>query len=46
MVDWCEGGMQFSDISTKNVGKANLTPRMKYIMVRLENWYITIVKEG
>ena len=32
---WCEGGLQLADISTKNVSEPNLTPRMKYIMVRL-----------
>ena len=36
-IDWCEGGMQFADIGTKNVSEPDLTPRMKYIMVRLEN---------
>ena len=34
---WCEGGMQLADIGTKNVSEPVLTPRMKYIMVRLEN---------
>ena len=34
---WCEGGLQLEDISTKNVGEPDLTPRMKYIMVRLGN---------
>ena len=34
---WCEGGMQLADIGTKNVSEHDLTPRMKYIMVRLEN---------
>ena len=33
----CEGGLQLVDIGTKNVGEPDLTPRMKYIMVRLEN---------
>ena len=33
---WCEGGMQLADIGTKNVSEPDLTPRMKYIMVRLE----------
>ena len=33
----CEGGLQLADIGTKNVSEPNLTPRMKYIMVRLEN---------
>ena len=27
-----------TDIGTKNVTEPDLTPRMKYIMVRLENW--------
>ena len=36
-IDWCEGGLKLADIGTKNVGEPDLTPRMKYIMVRLEN---------
>ena len=36
-IDWCEGGLQLADIGTKNVSESDLTPRMKYIMVRLEN---------
>ena len=36
-IDWCEGGLQLEDIATKNVGEPYLTPRMKYIMVILEN---------
>ena len=36
-IDWCEVGLQLADISTKNVSEPDLTPRMKYIMVRLEN---------
>ena len=35
--DWCEGDLQLADIDTKNVSEPDLTPRMKYIMVRLEN---------
>ena len=35
--DWCEGGLQLSGIDTKNVGDNYLTPRIKYIMVILEN---------
>ena len=35
--DWCEGGLQLADIVTNNVSETYLTPRMKYIMVRLEN---------
>ena len=36
-IDWFEGGMQLADIATKNVGENGLNPKMKYIMVRLEN---------
>ena len=36
-IDWCEGGLQLEDIATRNVGEPDLAPRMKYIMVRLEN---------
>ena len=36
-IDWCEGGLQLADIANKNVGENDLNPRMKYIMVRLEN---------
>ena len=36
-IDCCEGGLKLADIDTKNVSKPDLTPRMKYIMVRLEN---------
>ena len=36
-IDWCEGGLQLADIGTKNVSEPDLTPRMKYMMVRLEN---------
>ena len=36
-IDWCEGGLQLTDIFTKNLSEPDLTPRMKYIMVRLEN---------
>ena len=34
---WFEGGLKLADIGTKNVSKPDLIPRMKYIMVRLEN---------
>ena len=34
-IDWCEGGLQFSDIATRNVVEHNLTPIMEYILVRL-----------
>ena len=36
-IDWCERGLQLADIVTKNVSEPDLTPRMKYIMVRIEN---------
>ena len=36
-IDWYEGGLQLADIGTNNVGEPDITPRMKYIMVRLEN---------
>ena len=36
-IDWCEGVLQLADISIKNVGENKLTPRMKYIVVRLDN---------
>ena len=45
-IDWCEGGLQLADIATKNVGEHDLTPRMKYIMVRIDNWDRTLVQEG
>ena len=34
---WCEGGLQLADIGTKNVSESDLTPRIKYIMVILDN---------
>ena len=36
-IEWCEGGLQFADIVTKNVSEPDLTPRMKYIMVTLDS---------
>ena len=36
-IDWCEGGLQLADIGTNNVSEPDITPRMKCIMVRLEN---------
>ena len=36
-IDWCKGGLQLADIATNIVGKHNLTPRMKYIMIILDN---------
>ena len=36
-IDLCAGGLQLAEIGTKNVSEPDLTPRMKYIMVRLDN---------
>ena len=36
-IDWCEGGLQLADIVTNDVGENDLSKRIKYIMVRLEN---------
>ena len=36
-IDWCELGLQLADIDTQNFSEYDLTPRMKYIMVRLNN---------
>ena len=36
-IEWCEVGIQLADIDTKNVDDNYLTPRMKYIMLRLDN---------
>ena len=35
-IEWCEGGLQLTDIATKKFGENYLTPRMKYIIERLE----------
>ena len=44
-IDWCEVGILLADITTNNVGEHDLTPRMKYIMVRLDNWDKSLVQE-
>ena len=36
-INWCEGGQQLEDFGTKNLSEPDITPRMKYIMVRIEN---------
>ena len=36
-IECCEGGLQLEYIATKNVGEHDLPPRMKYIMVRIDN---------
>ena len=45
-IDWYEGVLQLSDITTKNVGENYFNPRIKYIMGRLENWEMKLVQEG
>ena len=45
-IDWCEVGLQLADIGTKNVSEPDITLRVKYIMVRLENWDRTLVQKG
>ena len=45
-IDWCKVGLQLEYISTKNFGETNLNPRMKYIMLRLDNWDRTLVQNG
>ena len=35
-IDWCKGGLQLADIATNNIGEPDLTPGMKYIMLRLD----------
>ena len=36
-IEWCEGGLKFEDIATKNIGDNYLNTIMRYIMVRLDN---------
>ena len=36
-IDWCEGGLKLAGIATKNVREPDLAPRVKYIMVILDN---------
>ena len=44
-IELCGGGLQLAEIATKNVGENDLNPRMEYIMVRLDKWFRTHVKE-
>ena len=34
---WCGGGLKLAEIATKNVGENDLNPRIKYIIVKLDN---------
>ena len=36
-IEWCEGGLQLTEIGTKNISETDRIPRMIYIMVRLDN---------
>ena len=36
-IDWFEVGLQLADIGTNNLSDPDLTLRMKYIMVILDN---------
>ena len=45
-IDWWEVGLQLEDIANNNSGDNDLNPRMKYIVVIIENWYIILVQEG
>ena len=44
-IDWCEVGLQLADIGTNHVCGNYLNARMKYIMVRLNKLYRTLVQE-
>ena len=43
-IDWYEKGLQLAYIATENVGDPDLTPKMKYIRVRLDNLDRTLVQ--
>ena len=45
-IEWCEGGLKLAEIATKNIGETDLNPRMKYIMVRLDNLKNTCTRGG
>ena len=36
-IDRCEGGLKLADIDTKNVGEHDFTPRLKFIIVIIDN---------
>ena len=43
---WCKEGLKLADIATDHDGENDLNTRIKYFMVGLYNWDITLVKEG
>ena len=45
-IGWCEGGIQYADIVTNLVLENDLNAKIKYIMVRFDNWYRIPVQEG
>ena len=45
-IDWCDKVLQLADIGTRNVSEPDITPRMKYIMVRLETETEHLYKKG
>ena len=45
-IHWCGGGLELEDITANNIGEHDLTPIMRYIMVRLDNLDRTIFKRG
>ena len=45
-IEWCEVGLKLAYIATNNFGDNDLNHKIKYTMVRLENCYKTLVKEG
>ena len=45
-IDWCEGNLQLADIGNMNVSEPDLTPRIKYIMVRLNTETEHLCKRG
>ena len=45
-IDLFDVGLKSEDITTNNVGEHDLTPRMKYTMVIIDNWDRTLVHEG
>ena len=42
-IDWYEGGLRLADVATNNVGEHDLTPIMKYIMMRLFSFFCCIM---
>ena len=42
---WCEGGMQLTDIRTRNIREDELDTRLVYDMLRLDNRQKTFTRE-